>query len=182
MALGGVAMCQIFVELLAARSPAFQKQQGLELEPELDNDEDARVLVEDDQVLVEESMHSNPIIRRTRKTFTQQASKSLARQKFNTSKRALRFTPEIIARKMTTTKLGFVPLSPNILAPPSNLCSFKFNVENMQSLSPESKDLRFKKAQSELGKYGSGRSEYLDPDLAWVETQRGSKAKEKSTE
>jgi hypothetical protein len=175
VALGGVAMCQIFVELLAARSPAFQKQQGLEPEPVLDNDEAALVLVE-------ESMHSNPIIRRTRKTFTQQASKSLARQKFNNSKRTLRFTPEIIARKMTTTKLGFVPLSPNILAPPSNLCSFKFNVENIQYLSPESKDLRFKKAQSELGKYGSSRSEYLDPDLTGYETQRGSKAKEKSTE
>lgn len=83
---------------------------------------------------------------------------------------------------MATSKLGFVPLSQNFLAPPGNLSSFKCNVENMQSLSPESKDLRFKNAQSELGKYGSSRSEYLDPDLAGVGTQRGSRPKEKSTE
>jgi hypothetical protein len=83
---------------------------------------------------------------------------------------------------MTTSKLGFVPISYDNLARPSYLGSFKFNLQNMQSLSPESKDLRFKNAQFELGKYGSSRSEYLDPDFAGVGTQQGSRGKEKLTE
>jgi hypothetical protein len=126
-------------------------------------------------------MDSKSITQRPRKSFTRQASKSFARQKTGKSKRASRFSPEIPARKMPPSKLGFVPISPDNLAPPSNLSSFKFNVENMQSLSPESKHLRFKNAQSELGKYGSIKSQYLDPDFAGVGTQRGSGGKEQST-